>query len=108
MFSRLNFHTYLPDVIRDANDDVETHIVEPLEPPDVRKSRQLTLDNMKLHRELEKMKQGECTLPQYIWERSSKLRAAAAPFPPNFEQCIFVSKVFPFSYFFRQMIGLPL
>lgn len=56
--TKLNFHTYLPDVIRDANDDVETHIVEPLEPPDVRKSRQLTLDNMKLHRELEKMKQG--------------------------------------------------
>ena len=58
-FFRLHFHTYLPDVIRDANDDVETHIVEPLEPPDVRKSRQLTLDNMKLHRELEKMKQGK-------------------------------------------------
>ena len=57
---RLHFHTYLPDVIRDANDDVETHIVEPMEPPDVRKSRQLTLDNMKLHRELEKMKQGMC------------------------------------------------
>ena len=31
-----------------------------MEPPDVRKSRQLTLDNMKLHRELEKMKQGMC------------------------------------------------
>ena len=58
-FFRLHFHTYLPDVIRDANDDVETHIVEPLEPPDVRKSRQLTLDNMKLHRELEKMRQGK-------------------------------------------------
>ena len=66
VFFRLNFHTYLPDVIRDANDDVETHIVEPLEPPDVRKSRQLTLDNMKLHRELEKMKQGERILPTQI------------------------------------------
>ena len=54
---------------------------------------------MKLHRELEKMKQGECTLPQYIWEKSSKLRAAAAPFPPNFEQCIFMSKFFLFLIF---------
>ena len=37
---------------------METHVSEPTEPVDVRKNRQLTLDNMKLHRELEKLKQG--------------------------------------------------
>ena len=37
-----------------------------MEPPDVRKSRQLTLDNMKLHRELEKMKQGMCKKNRYV------------------------------------------
>jgi len=82
--TKLNFHTYLPDVIRDANDDVETHIVEPLEPPDVRKSRQLTLDNMKLHRELEKMKQGAFeheTLKKELrhikgkWEEDKKIKS---------------------------------
>ncbi len=36
---------------------METHVSEPTEPIDVRKNRQLTLDNMKLHRELEKLKQ---------------------------------------------------
>ena len=108
MFSRLNFHTYLPDVIRDANDDVETHIVEPLEPPDVRKSRQLTLDNMKLHRELEKMKQGECTLTQYIWEKTQNYVLRRPPFSSKFRTMHFCVKIFSFSYFFRQMIGLPL
>ena len=44
-------------VVGGDNDQVETHVSEPTEPVDVRKNRQLTLDNMKLHRELEKLKQ---------------------------------------------------
>ena len=36
---------------------METHVTESNEPIDVRKNRQLTLDNMKLHREIEKYKQ---------------------------------------------------
>ena len=53
----LDFTVYLPDLFGGDNDQVETHVSEPTEPIDVRKNRQLTLDNMKLHRELEKLKQ---------------------------------------------------
>ena len=53
----LDFTVYLPDLFGGDNDQVETHVSEPTEPVDVRKNRQLTLDNMKLHRELEKLKQ---------------------------------------------------
>jgi len=54
----VNFSLYMPDVLggdTGAN-DVETHVTEPTEPVDVRRNRQLTLDNMKLHREIEKLK----------------------------------------------------
>ena len=55
----MEFTVYLPDLFGGdtGNDQVETHVTEPTEPIDVRKNRQLTLDNMKLHRELEKLKQ---------------------------------------------------
>ena len=53
----MDFTVYLPDLFGGDNDQVETHVSEPTEPIDVRKNRQLTLDNMKLHRELEKLKQ---------------------------------------------------
>ena len=58
-FSSVEFTVYLPDLFGGdtGNDGVETHVSEPTEPIDVRKNRQLTLDNMKLHRELEKLKQ---------------------------------------------------
>ena len=35
---------------------METHVSESIEPVDVRRNRQLQLDNMKLHREIEKYK----------------------------------------------------
>ena len=47
----------MPVVLGENNDQAETFVTEPTEPVDVRKNRQLTLDNMKLHRELEKLKQ---------------------------------------------------
>ena len=53
----IDFTVYLPDLFGGDTDQVETHVSEPTEPVDVRKNRQLTLDNMKLHRELEKLKQ---------------------------------------------------
>lgn len=52
----LEFNLYLPDILGAEVDQVETHVSEPMEPVDVRKNRQLTLDNMKLHREIEKLK----------------------------------------------------
>lgn len=54
----MDFTVYLPDLFGGDTDQVETHVSEPTEPIDVRKNRQLTLDNMKLHRELEKLKLG--------------------------------------------------
>jgi len=56
--TNIDFTVYLPDLFGGDTDQVETHVSEPTEPVDVRKNRQLTLDNMKLHRELEKLKQG--------------------------------------------------
>lgn len=53
----LEFTVYLAELLGGDNDQVETHVTDPTEPVDVRKNRQLTLDNMKLHRELEKLKQ---------------------------------------------------
>ena len=60
----MEFTVYLPDLFGGdtGNDGVETHVSEPTEPIDVRKNRQLTLDNMKLHRELEKLKQSAIAL----------------------------------------------
>ena len=52
----MDFSLYLPDVMGLAEESVETHVTEPTEPVDVRKNRQLTLDNMKLHREVERLK----------------------------------------------------
>jgi len=52
----IEFSVYLPDLLDSgsggADRDVETVIVEPSEPIDVRRNRQLTLDNMRLNREL--------------------------------------------------------
>jgi hypothetical protein len=55
-FSLIEFTVYLPDLLDSGNVDqgVETHIIEPTEPIDVRRNRQLTLDNMRLNRELVK------------------------------------------------------
>ena len=53
----VDFTLYMPVVLGENNDQAETFVTEPTEPVDVRKNRQLTLDNMKLHRELEKLKQ---------------------------------------------------
>ena len=54
--TNMEFTLYLPDLLGADVDPVETHVTEPTEPVDVRKNRQLTLDNMKLHREVEKLK----------------------------------------------------
>ncbi len=50
----MEFSVYLPDLLDSGGQDrdVETVIVEPTEPIDVRRNRQLTLDNMRLNREL--------------------------------------------------------
>lgn len=52
----LEFGLYLPDILGAEVDQVETHVIEPTEPADIRKTRQLTLENMKLHREVERLK----------------------------------------------------
>ena len=53
----IDFSLYMPDLLGgDTGNEVETHVSEPTEPVDVRRNRQLTLDNMKLHREIEKLK----------------------------------------------------
>ncbi|XP_040579727.2 uncharacterized protein [Lepeophtheirus salmonis] len=54
----VDFSIYLPDILGCGNsvDPVETIVSEHSDPPDVRKNRQLTLDNMKLHREVERLK----------------------------------------------------
>lgn len=57
--SVVEFTVYLPDLLDSgggADQGVETHVVEPTEPIDVRRNRQLTLDNMRLNRELDKLK----------------------------------------------------
>jgi hypothetical protein len=52
--SVVEFTVYLPDLLDSGGADqgVETHVIEPTEPIDVRRNRQLTLDNMRLNREL--------------------------------------------------------
>lgn len=55
--TNIEFSVYLPDFLgSNGCDDIETHVSEPTEPVDVRRNRQLQLDNMKLHREIEKLK----------------------------------------------------
>ena len=55
--TNVEFSVYLPDLLGSSGgDDVEAHVTEPTEPVDVRRNRQLQLDNMKLHREIEKLK----------------------------------------------------
>ena len=54
--TNVDFSLYMPDLLGIDDDAVETHVSEPTEPVDVRKNRQLTLDNMKLHREVERYK----------------------------------------------------
>ena len=52
----VDFSLHMPDLLGAEVDPVETHVVEPSEPVDVRKNRQLTLDNMRLQREVERLK----------------------------------------------------
>ena len=55
----LDFSLYMPGVLGSGgadDDQVETLLAEPTEPVDVRKNRQLTLDNMRLQREVERLK----------------------------------------------------
>jgi len=55
--TEVQFQLYMPDLLGgETGNEVETHVSEPTEPVDVRRNRQLTLDNMKLHREIEKLK----------------------------------------------------
>ena len=54
--TQVDFSLYMPDLLGIDDDAVESHVSEPTEPVDVRKNRQLTLDNMKLHREVERYK----------------------------------------------------
>ncbi len=62
--SVVEFTVYLPDLLDSGGADqgVETHVIEPTEPIDVRRNRQLTLDNMRLNREL---------VINLFWERMS-------------------------------------
>ncbi len=52
----VDFTLYMPDILGTDVDPVETHVTEHTEPPDVRKNRQLTLDNMRLQRESERLR----------------------------------------------------
>lgn len=56
MPTQLQFGLFLPELLGAEVDQVETHVSEPVEPADVRKTRQITLENMKLHREVDKLK----------------------------------------------------
>eukprot|EP00096_Caligus_rogercresseyi_P013150 TRINITY_DN5823_c0_g1_i3.p1 TRINITY_DN5823_c0_g1~~TRINITY_DN5823_c0_g1_i3.p1 ORF type:complete len:895 (-),score=333.63 TRINITY_DN5823_c0_g1_i3:1083-3767(-) len=57
ILTALDFTVYLPDILGSGEEEgVETIVSEHKEPPDVRKNRQLTLDNMKLHREVDRLK----------------------------------------------------
>ena len=48
---------WLPDLLGDTgNDEVETHVTDYSEPLDVRKNRALTLENLKLSREVERLR----------------------------------------------------
>merc|ERR1719300_1852177 len=58
----INFQVWLPELLGgDGGDNVETTVSDFSEPVDVRKNRALTLENMKLQREVERLKgfQGE-------------------------------------------------
>jgi len=51
----VEFTVYLPNLLdsgQGGNHDVEIHAVDPSEPIDIRRNRQLTIDNMRLNREL--------------------------------------------------------
>jgi len=52
----IQFQVWLPDLLGEDTDQVQTHVETSNEPVDVRKNRQLTLENMKLQREIERMK----------------------------------------------------
>jgi len=53
----VNFEVWLPDLLGDTgNDEVETHVTDYSEPLDVRKNRALTLENLKLSREVERLR----------------------------------------------------
>jgi hypothetical protein len=54
--TNIDFNLHMPDLLGSDVDMVETHLVEHTEPVDVRKNRQLTLDNMRLQREVERLK----------------------------------------------------
>ncbi len=52
----LEFALYIPEVLGTVADAVETHVDHPPEPLDVRKNRQLMLDNLRLQRETERLR----------------------------------------------------
>ena len=52
----VDFSLHMPDLLGAEVDPVEMHYVEPSEPVDVRKNRELTLTNMRLQREVERLK----------------------------------------------------
>ncbi len=52
----LDFTLFMPGVLGADDDEVETLVSEHTEPADVRKNRQLTLENMRLQREVERLK----------------------------------------------------
>ena len=54
--TNVDFSLHMPDLLGAEVDPVETHYVEPSEPVDVRKNRELTLTNMRLQREVERLK----------------------------------------------------
>ena len=48
---------WLPDLLEhNGNDEVETYVTDYSEPVDVRKNRALTLENLKLSREVERLR----------------------------------------------------
>jgi len=54
--TQIQFQVWLPELIGGDTENVETQVCDSSEPVDVRKNRQLTLDNMKLQREVERIK----------------------------------------------------
>lgn len=54
--TQIQFQVWLPELIGGDTENVETQVCDSNEPVDVRKNRQLTLDNMKLQREVERIK----------------------------------------------------
>jgi len=76
----VDFSLFMPDLLGAEVDPVETHAAEPqpTEPVDVRRNRALTLDNMKLTREVERLRLQSAEAARERDTAKRERRAAAA------------------------------